>query len=442
MLKRVFLPELLYRHGAWETDRAVVVGADGNVLAIENAAEHADGVRLPNRAMLPGLVNAHSHAFQRVFRGETEARGQTSGNFWSWRDAMYRAANALSPDDFYGVARMVFLEMALSGITAVGEFHYVHRDDAGRAYDDPNLISKLMIDAARSVGIRICLLRVAYMRSGFGKAANPLQQRFIETPDEFLQNTEALRSAVDGRIASVGVAPHSIRAVPLEPLRDIVSWAREAQLPVHMHAAEQPAELEECVAEYGITPVALLARENLLHSRFTAVHGIHVTAAEIASLAQARALVCACPTTERNLGDGIVPALDLSTRGVRIALGSDSQAEVNLLEDARELEYHERLRRLRRGLIGAETLFTCATQHGAESLALPDNRADFFTVDLNHPSIAGCRLEHLLPAIVFGAKPDAIRDTVVGGEFVMEGGQHPRGDEIRNCFAKVQRWDL
>ena len=434
----MFLPELLYRDGGFESRRAVVVDEDGSVSAVEGALQHPDGLPLPGRAMLPGLINAHSHAFQRVFRGTTEARAHTSEDFWSWREAMYRAANALGPEDLYAVARMAFLEMALSGITTVGEFHYVHRAKTGTPYDDPNLISKLMIQAAREVRIRICLLRVAYLRAGFRKPADPLQQRFIEpSPDEFIGNVESLRAATDGQFSWVGVAPHSIRAVPLDALREIVRWARNQRLPVHMHAAEQPAELDQCRAEYGVTPIALLARQGLLHDRFTVVHGIHVTPDEIRALAGARSLVCACPTTERNLGDGIVPAVDLLSAGVRIALGSDSQAQIDLLEDARELEYHERLRRLQRGLIGPRDLLACATVRGAESLGVPSNRADFFTIDLRDPSVAGSAAEHLLSAILFGAARTAVRDVIVGGEFIVRDGRHPLAAEIMEAFHRV-----
>ncbi len=364
---------------------------------------------------LPGLVNAHSHAFQRVFRGQTEA---ATGNFWTWRDAMYRAAQNLTPESFYTIARMAYLEMALSGITTVGEFHYVHGP-----YDDPNLLAKLAIRAAGEVGIRICLLRVAYARAGYQKELDPAQKLFVEPdPDRFLANTEALMAVHD----FVGIAPHSIRALPLDYLRTIVRWAQPKGIPIHMHVAEQLAEIEACRAEYGTTPIALLAREGLLSDRFTAVHGIHVTDAEIEALAAARSFVCACPTTERNLGDGIVPADRLLQAGVRIALGTDSQAQIDLLEDARELEYHLRLQQLRRGIIAPETLFACATRSGAKSLGIPANAEDYFTIDADEPPS---------PAdIVFGKH--AVRDVVVNGKFVVRDGRHPLAEEIIEAYRQ------
>ncbi len=391
------------------------------------------------RETFPGLVNAHSHAFQRIFRGQTEGRSGAGGNFWTWREKMYRAANGLSPDDLYAVARMAYLEMALSGITTVGEFHYLHRDPAGAAYSDPNLIAKLMVRAAREVGLRICLLRVAYARAGFESAPDPLQKRFIEaSPEEFLRNAQDLSGALDGVFEWMGVAPHSVRAVPLHYLREVDSWARSAGVPVHMHAAEQPAELEACVAEYRVTPIALLDREGLLHERFTAVHGIHVTAEEIAALARTKALVCACPTTERNLGDGVIPAAAYLDAGVRLALGSDSQASIDLLEDARELEYHLRLQQLRRGLIDPAELLRCATANGAAALNVPPGADDWFTVDLDHPSIAGCERDPVA-AVVFGMDRSAVRDVVVGGTAIVQDGKHPLHERILEDYLKVSR---
>jgi formimidoylglutamate deiminase len=413
-MRHVVAPELLLHDSAFVSERAVVI-QKGKVVAIENAANHPDAVPLQGRALLPGLVNAHSHAFQRVFRGQTEA---ATGNFWTWRDAMYAAAERLTPESFYDIARAAFLEMALSGITTVGEFHYVHRDALGRPYDDPNLMAKQAIRAARDVGLRICLLRVAYARAGFNKPIDPAQQRFVEPhAHEFIGNTQALIASISDPLVTVGIAPHSIRALPLDYLREVIHWAQPQRIPIHMHVSEQPAEIEACQAEYGTTPVALLAREGLLSDRFTGVHGIHVTDAEIGALAAARSFVCACPTTERNLGDGIVPADRLLAAGVRIALGTDSQAQIDLLEDARELEYHLRLQHLRRGLIAPETLFRCATRSGAESLGVAPDVADFFTIALD-----GLPTEHLLPSIVFAKT--LVRDVIVAGKFIVSDGRH------------------
>lgn len=433
-------PELLWHNGRFKRGQAVAIGDDGEVDGIYDIAQCPAAVRLPQRAMLPGLVNAHSHSFQRLFRGTTESRVDRPGDFWSWREAMYRAALTLDEDGLFKVARMAFLEMALCGITTVGEFHYLHQDSSGGAYKDPNLLSKLIVRAAREVGIRICLLRAAYFRAGYGKELVPAQRRFKEkSAKEFCSNTQRLREEVASPFVSVGVAPHSIRAVPLDPLQEICAWAKDINAPVHMHVSEQRAENEACGAEYGVTPIELLRREKLLDERFTAVHAIHVTPQEIDALAEAGAGVCACPTTERDLGDGIVPAAVLLERGVRVCLGSDSQAQIDLLEDARQLEYHLRLVEERRGLIAPEELFQCAAHSGAASLRTPEGAADFFTIDLDHPSVAGVSSDSLLHAIVFGAAPAAVKDVMVGGAFIVRDGRHPLSDEILDDFRTVPR---
>jgi formimidoylglutamate deiminase len=407
---------------------------DGEGKIVEITEDVSDAIRLKGRALLPGMVNAHSHAFQRVIRGRTEHRSQHStDSFWTWREQMYTAANALEPEEIYAVSRLAFLEMALTGITAVGEFHYIHHSRDGSPYSDPNLLEREVIRAARDVGIRIALLRVAYARAGYQTESNPQQVRFIEdSPDVYLKNLEQLLNVSDD-MAWIGVAPHSVRAVALDYLKPIVAFANERALPVHMHVAEQPAEVSACIAEYGRSPVALLETEGLLSKHFTAVHAIHVTPKAIAALARSGAFVCACPTTERNLGDGVVPADAYFDGGVRIALGSDSQIQIDLLEDARELEYHLRLQKMERNVLApmlAERLFDCATINGAASIGFEGGRikpgapADFFTVDLNDLSIAGSSPDDLLTNIVFSLARTAVRDVVVAGKRIVEDGKH------------------
>jgi formimidoylglutamate deiminase len=368
-------------------------------------------------------------------------------DFWSWRGTMYHAAAHLDPEEVYDVARMAFLEMLLSGTTTVGEFHYLHNAPGGRPYDDPNLLSKQVIAAAQSVGIRIVLLRSAYMRSGYELPPDPGQIRFFESASQFIENMEALAAATD---APVGVAPHSLRAVPLRELKQIAAWTRERKLPLHMHVAEQIAENEACLREYGLTPVALLGREGLLGPDFTAVHAIHISAKEIGLLAGSGATVCSCPTTERNLGDGVIVADQVMREGIGIALGSDSQAQIDPLEDARELEYHLRLDRQQRAIldqIGEQTLatrlFDCATVNGARSLGVhagelsAGSLADFFTVDLDDLSIAGHSGGDLLPLVVFSLDRTAIRDVVVNGHWVVRDGRHPLQGEIVSRYREL-----
>ncbi len=411
MTNTLYKPELLYSNGGFIANSGVLVCESGQIL---EASEETDSsstriVNLPGKALLPGFANVHSHSFQRLIRGKSESRVISGKDFWSWRGTMYHAASQLDPQDVYDVARMAFLEMVLAGTTTVGEFHYLHNSPNGQPYKDPNLLSKQVIAAAQSVGIRIVLLRTAYLRSGYELPPDPGQARFYESTGAFLENISALIRDCSAPPSEVrfGVAPHSVRAVPLADLRKIAAWGRENRLPLHMHVAEQVAENAACLREYGGTPVQLLSREKLLGPDFTAVHAIHISADEIAMLAEANATICSCPTTERNLGDGIIAADHVMAAGIRIAFGSDSQAQIDPLEDARELDYHLRLERQERAIldpIAAQTLasrlFDCAPVHGARALALPGGAlppgsfADFFTVDLNDVSIAGRSVAH------------------------------------------------
>jgi formimidoylglutamate deiminase len=452
----VYQPDFLYRAGRFHPGSPLHVDASGRVLPEGPVPAGARVVRLPGRALLPGLVNGHSHAFQRLLRGHTEyvASGGGVDDFWSWREAMYRAAESLLPEEVYTASRQAFLEMVLAGITSVGEFHYLHHQPDGRPYVERNALAYEVIRAARDVGLRIVLLRVGYARAGFRVPENPRQRRFIDKDvDTFLASVEELARETQGQAGvSVGLAPHSVRAVPREWLTVLAGL--RGDMPVHMHVAEQPKELEACVAEYGLRPVELLEELGLLEPRFTAVHAVHVTEAEARMLGEVGASVCACPSTERNLGDGIVPADRLVGAGVRLCLGSDSQATVDLLEEAKQLEGHLRLSRVRRAVLDpgggavdglAARLFEMATVNGARSLGLPTGAlepgtpADFFTVDLHHPSLVGASPSSLLAGVVFGADKAAVREVVVDGKLVVRDGHHPRLEESGRDFQALAR---
>ncbi|HYL73395.1 MAG TPA: formimidoylglutamate deiminase [Bryobacteraceae bacterium] len=459
-LETGWLADFVYTGGQFERGLAVFADSWGRITRFSReAGDLATARRLAGKAMLPGLVNVHSHAFQRAIRGRTEYRtGVEQDTFWTWRENMYLAANKLSPEAVYHVSRMAFLEMALSGITTVGEFHYLHHAPGGEPYQDRNLLAARVLGAAQDVGLRIALLRTAYVRSNFGKPASEWQKRFV-TPrvEQFIDDTEALREAVPRLCrpgtAWVGVAPHSVRAVPLEYLTEIAGYARANSMPLHMHVAEQPAEVDTCLQEYRRRPVELLHEHGLLDSRFTGIHAVHISADEVRYLGEAKAKVAACPTTERNLGDGVAPARDLFQAGAGICFGSDSNVQIDLLEDARGLEYHLRLQQLERVILApddapdalAKRLFRSATETGAESLggsggALEVGRpADFFTVDLSDPSIAGAEGSSLMNPIVFAMERTAVRDVAVGGELLVRDGRHALQDEIVGKFSSVQQ---
>lgn len=459
----LYLPELLLAGTQVHAGPGLLVDASGLVAGVAERDQAPAGTKLvpmAGKALLPGLANAHSHTFQRLFRGRAEGRIAGGDTFWTWREQMYRAASFVSPEQLYDVARATFLEMAQAGITAVGEFHYLHRDPEGRAYDDPNLLSHQVIAAAQSVGLRICLLRTAYFRAGFERAPHPGQRRFYETLPQYLRNLEELQAKYIGvENVTVGAAPHSIRAVPLEQMKEIAGAAHALwTMPLHLHISEQTGENAACETEYGTTPVTLLAANGILSPKTTLIHAIHLAEAEFASVVQSGSTICSCPTTERNLGDGIFPAEIAARLGIPVAFGTDSQAQVDILEDARQHEYHLRLRDQQRGILDASARENWATKEPIESLLLrsasangyaalglpggnlaPGDPADFFTVDLNDLSILGVDAASLAAQAVFSLAKSAVRDVAVQGKLILENGRHSGAGEIRAKYRAVQR---
>jgi formimidoylglutamate deiminase len=457
---RALAADLTYVEDRFQSDVAVVFDEqDGRIDRVQPAARPTPGIeveRCSGCALVPGLVNAHSHAFQRAIRGRTQWRplGEHA-DFWSWREAMYRAVLRLSPDDMYELARFCFIEMLLAGYTTVGEFHYVQRDERGAEYANPNELALQLIRAAQEVGIRIALLNVCYATGGVGEALREEQRRF-GTPDldRYLSHTEQLRSQVQGKpLVSVGLAPHSLRAVPSDWLAPIASHAREHDLPLHMHVAEQPAEVDACMRAYGRRPGELLADRGLLDARFTAVHATHLNTGEILALGQAGITVCACPTTERDLGDGIPSARELVDAGARLCIGSDSQTVIDPWEEMRSIEYHTRLATLRRVILAEEVghgrsevgplLFRAGGANGAGSLKVdagviaPGKQADFVLIDLDHPSLAGWTQATLAAHLALCAPAAVVRDVWVAGRIRVQEGQHPALKAARPAFDAV-----
>ncbi len=427
-------------------------GASAGVV-IEVAGERIAGVRTgvaapPQGAVvlrgqaLPGLANAHSHAFQRAFRGRTEAG---RGTFWTWRERMYEAAARLDPDSYFALARATFGEMALAGITAVGEFHYVHHAPDGTPYEDPNAMGAAVIAAAREAGIRITLLDTCYLHGGIGEEVGEGRRRFSDgTAEAWAERVDALRG---GARVRVGAAIHSVRAVAPAEMGVVAAWAGERGAPLHAHVSEQPAENEACAAAYGRTPTELLAEAGALGERFTAIHVTHPTGRDRALLGETGATVCLCPTTERDLADGIGPAAALRAAGARLAVGSDSQAVIDLFEEARAIELDERLATLGRGNHEAAALLAAATADGHRAIGWPEagaiapgRLADLVVVGDGGVRLAGIAPDTAAASLVFAASAADVTDVVVGGEFVVRDGRHLRLDvagELRASIANL-----
>ena len=297
----------------------------------------ADAIHLAG-VTLPGLANGHSHAFHRALRGRTHRAG---GTFWTWREDMYAVAAGLTPDSYYALARAVYAEMALAGVTCVGEFHYLHHAPGGRPYDDPNAFGAALLAAADDAGVRLTLLDACYLAGGPGQELRGAQRRFADRDAlTWVDRVDELRGAERARI---GAAIHSVRAVPPEQLTTVAGWACQRGVPLHFHLSEQRAENADCLAVSGRTPTALLADHGALGAGSTAVHATHLTDADIGLLGRSATTVCMCPTTERDLADGIGPARSLADAGTPLSLGTDSNAVVDLFEEARAVELDERL---------------------------------------------------------------------------------------------------
>jgi formimidoylglutamate deiminase len=326
---------------------------------------------------LPGFVNAHSHAFQRALRGTVEGR-----DFWGWRESMLELAKGLTPERVRVDYDQVYREMLAAGYTTVGEFHYLGLAEAHAS-----------VEAAAEAGIELVLLLAAYGRGGL--------ERFRQSsPTEYLMQLESLRATG----VRVGLAPHSVRACPRDWLDELGAYAAREELPLHVHADEQPREIEECLAEHGLRPIELLAETGCLGPHTTVVHATHADAQELDLIAEAGARVCVCPTTEANLGDGFAPAEEICERGIGICIGSDSNVRIDPLEELRELEGIARRRTLRRNVFSVSTLLCCGADEGAAALGL--ERWPDVEVDLEHRALAGIESEHLHAALVFGCGAD------------------------------------
>ncbi|MFC8595730.1 formimidoylglutamate deiminase [Streptomyces atroolivaceus] len=389
---------------------------------------------------VPGLANTHSHAFHRALRSTVQVG---SGTFWTWRELMYRTASRLTPDTYYDLARATYAEMALAGITAVGEFHYLHHAPGGTPYDDPNAMGEALIAAAAEAGIRITLLDTAYLAAGFGEKPSRHQLRFSDTTaDAWAERASLLKG--DDDLVVIGAAIHSVRAVPAGQLATVARWAQERAVPLHVHLSEQTAENDACLAAHGRTPARLLADHGVLGPHTTGIHNTHLTAEDIELLGTSRTGTCMCPTTERDLADGIGPAAALQGAGSPLSLGSDSHAVIDLFEEARAMELNERLRTHVRGHWTAAALLRAASAEGHAALGRPDAGvlepgapADLATVALDSVRTAGPLPRLAAEAAVFAATAADVRHTVVAGRHIVRDGRHTRIEDVPGALASA-----
>lgn len=399
VVRRTLVPDLvLDNHGA-RSGLGVTV-EDGRIVEVGPATQ---GERLSGRALLPGFANDHSHAFQRALRGAVERMdpSRPKDDFWTWRDRMYALAERLTPGSMREVGRRCYGEMLSAGYTSVTEFHYVHHERDGTPYDDPNALAKSVAEAAEDAGIRLLLLPGAYARGGVPRFRDPSVAAFVERVD-------ALRGWADSRpLLEVGAAAHSVRAVPRGWLEEIGEYARARELPLHVHADEQPREIEECLAEHGCRPIELLARNGCLGPLTTVVHATHADGAELDLLAESDSTICACPTTEADLADGFLPASRIDHRGISLCIGSDSNVRIDPLEELRELEGIARRQTGRRGVFGTERLLCFGADEGARSLGLESWPE--LEIDLEHISLAGVDRSDVFDALVAGCGADVVR---------------------------------
>jgi len=464
-LQCAFLPQ------GWARDVRVTV-SDGIISAIEtNSTSEPQPAREPQPApapeiervdgtVVPGMPNAHSHAFQRAMAGNAEYRMAARDSFWTWRQAMYALANRIGPEELRIVATQLFVEMLKSGYTSVAEFHYLHRDAPGARSLDVNPLWEAVSHAARAAGIGLTFLPTLYQSSGFGgQPLKPEQERFFLDTDEFLSAIE--RRIADERRANnqagnpmlrTGAAFHSLRAVPLDHLRRAALALRgiDASMPVHIHVAEQMLEVRACETATGRRPIELLLDQDLLTPHWCVVHATHATPGELEGLAAAGAAVCVSVSTEANLGDGFFDAARFLNMDGRLCVGSDSQSTVSPAEELRWLEYQQRLRKRRRGVLAAKSeshvgtrLWRDAALSGALALGQAVGRiavgcrADWLVLDAEHPSMAGASADTALDRLLFAGADKAIRDVMVGGQWVVKGGSHSLDGPLRADFGRV-----
>ncbi len=443
--------------GGWQDDVLLRAGADGCWSdVVSGVAAPADSVRLAGPVIAP-LVDAHGHAFQRAMAGLAERRGEggagADDDFWSWRDRMYRVALRITPDQLRAVAAQLYVELLRGGYTQLCEFHYLQHDTDGSRYADPMALSWALADAADEAGLGLTLLPVLYERAGFAQGAlREDQRRFATTPADVIALQRAAQRS-SRRHLNAGIAIHSLRAAAAGSIRELYRLADGVEGPIHIHAAEQTAEVEDCLAATGARPIEWLLRERLLDARWQLVHATHALPAEIEGVAASGAAVVICPTTEANLGDGLPDLPRWLAAGVPLAIGSDSHVTRGWCEELRWLDYGQRLALRRRNVAAcpatqpatAARLYDAALAAGAASAGLAKwglqvgARADFLVLDAQDASLLGIPPSHTLDALVFSSPGDAIRDVYVAGAAVIRNRRHAAETAIAGRFAQAMQ---
>ena len=398
----------------------------------------------PGARLLPAIANLHSHAFQRAMAGMAERQSDPRDSFWTWRETMYRMAGRFDPERLHAVASQLYVEMLEAGYGSVCEFHYLHHAPDGTPYDDPAAMSRALIQAARDTGIRLTLLPVLYMTGGFvGRPLSPRQRRFGHDGERFVALLDQLRAEEDDTLR-IGCALHSLRAVPHEPMRDLLE-ALPTHMPVHVHIAEQVGEVQDCVALRGARPVEWLLLNAKVDRRWTLVHATHLTGDEVRGIAASGATVAVCPTTEANLGDGLFPLRAYLDAGGHWGIGSDSHVSVSPVEELRWLEYGQRLVTRHRNIavqpgspsVG-ETLL-CDVVSSAARATGQDAEGDVIELDLDAPQFAGATVVDLVDRWIFSGNRNLVRAVEVAGQRVVEHGRHRDRDAVAARYRTVVR---
>jgi formimidoylglutamate deiminase len=455
----------LYAHRAllpsgWANNVAITMDADGAIATVrEDVPAIPQGAELLQGALVPGIPNCHSHAFQRAMVGMTEIRSHIPGSenddsFWSWRDAMYQLLQQIGPEQLQAISEQLYVEMLKCGYTSVAEFHYLHHNTDGSAYDDPAEMSHRVISAAQSAGIHITHLPVLYCHSDFGgQAAEAGQRRFVHDIEAYQLLLQQLHSRYgDVPNVSLGMAPHSLRAVSERSLRDAIAGLNGLadSAPIHIHIAEQQREVDSCVAHFGARPVEWLLQNFDVNARWCLIHATHLANGECENLAASGAVAGLCPTTEANLGDGLFPAVEYLQAQGRFAMGSDSQVCRNPAEELRLLEYGQRLHKQRRVLLAqenlpsvGESLLQGAVAGGAQALGFGEAgicvgaRADLLVLDDQHPVLYGKKGAALVDSWIFACNDSPVKDVMVGGQWRVRDGIHPQQEDVAQRYRQA-----